>query len=123
MKSSYSKKEYYMKKIEAFIRPEKFDMTKDALEEQGYAGMSVSEVKGHGRQKGVSEVWRGKRYRVDLLPKIKIELFVADEDLDKIVQTIISVSQTGSIGDGKIFVSDVSSAYRVRTGEQGDIAI
>ena len=112
-----------MKKIEAFIRPEKFDMTKDALEEQGYAGMSVSEVKGHGSQKGVSEVWRGKRYRVDLLPKIKIELFVADEIIDKIVQTIISVSQTGSIGDGKIFVSDVLSAYRVRTGEQGDIAI
>ncbi len=112
-----------MKKIEAFIRPEKFDMTKDALEEQGSAGMSVSEVKGHGSQKGVSEVWKGKRYRVDLLPKIKIELFVADEDLDKIVQTIISVSQTGSIGDGKIFVSDVLNAYRVRTGEQGDIAI
>ena len=112
-----------MKKIEAFIRPEKFDMTKDALEEQGYEGMSVTEMKGHGNQKGVSEVWRGKRYRVDLLPKIKIELFVADENVDKMVQTIISISQTGSIGDGKIYVSDVSNAYRVRTGEQGDIAI
>ncbi len=112
-----------MKKIEAFIRPEKLDMTKDALDEHGYTGMSISEVKGHGTQKGVSEVWRGKKYRVDLLPKIKIELFVADEILDKIVKTIISVSQTGSIGDGKIFVSAVLSAYRVRTGEQGDIAI
>ncbi len=112
-----------MKKVEAFIRPEKFDMTKDALEEQGYTGMSVSEVKGHGSQKGVSEVYKGKKYRVDLLPKMKIELFVADEIIDKIVQTIISVSQTGSIGDGKIFVSDVLNAYRVRTGEQGDVAI
>lgn len=98
-------------------------MTKDALEEQGYPGISVSEVKGHGSQKGVSEIWRGKKYRVDLLPKIKIELFVTDEALDKTVQTIISVSQTGSIGDGKIFVSDVSNAYRVRTGEQGDTVI
>ncbi|HJO47864.1 MAG TPA: P-II family nitrogen regulator [Candidatus Scalindua sp.] len=112
-----------MKKIEAFIRPEKFDMTKDALEEQGYEGMSVTDIKGHGSQKGVSEVWKGKKYRVDLLPKIKIELFVADENVDKMVQTIISISQTGSIGDGKIYVSDVSNAYRVRTGEQGDIAI
>jgi len=98
-------------------------MTKDALEDQGYPGISVSEIKGHGNQKGVSETWRGKKYRVDLLPKIKIELFVNDEDLDKTVQTIISVSQTGSIGDGKIFVSDVSNAYRVRTGEQGETAV
>jgi nitrogen regulatory protein P-II 1 len=112
-----------MKKIEAFIRPEKFDITKDALDEHGYTGMSVSEIKGHGTQKGVSEVFKGKTYRVDLLPKIKMEIFVADEMLDKIVQTIISVSQTGSIGDGKIYVTDVSNAYRVRTGEQGDIAI
>jgi nitrogen regulatory protein P-II 1 len=112
-----------MKKIEAFIRPEKFDITKDALDEHGYTGMSVSEIKGHGTQKGVSEVFKGKTYRVDLLPKIKMEIFVADEMLDKIVQTIISVSQTGSIGDGKIYITDVSNAYRVRTGEQGDIAI
>ncbi len=95
-------------------------MTKDALDDQGYPGLSVSEIKGHGRQKGVSETWRGRKYRVELLPKIKIELFVNDEDLDKTVQTIISVSQTGSIGDGKIFVSDVSNAYRVRTGEEGE---
>lgn len=112
-----------MKKIEAIIRPEKFDIIKDALTEQGYGGMSVSEMKGHGNQKGVSEVWRGKRYRVDLLPKIKIELVVADESVDKVVQTIISESQTGSIGDGKIFIYDVVNVYRIRTGEQGDAAI
>jgi nitrogen regulatory protein P-II 1 len=118
-----SKEELFMKKIEAIIRPEKFDIIKDALTEQGYGGMSVSEIKGHGNQKGVSEVWRGKRYRVDLLPKIKVELVVADEAVDKVVQTIISESQTGSIGDGKIFVYEVANAYRVRTGEQGDSAI
>ena len=112
-----------MKKVEAFIRHEKFDKTKDALEEQGYTGMSVTEVKGHGSQKGVREVYKRERYRMDLLPKIKIELFVADETLDKIVQTIISVSQTGSIGDGKIFVYDVMNAYRIRTGEQGEVAV
>ncbi len=112
-----------MKKIEAIIRPEKFDIIKDALTEQGYGGMSVSEMKGHGNQKGVSEVWRGKRYRVDLLPKIKVELVVSDDSVDKVVQTIISESQTGSIGDGKIFVYEVANAYRVRTGEQGDSAI
>ena len=112
-----------MKKIEAIIRPEKFDIIKDALTEQGYGGMSVSEIKGHGNQKGVSEVWRGKRYRVDLLPKIKVELVVADEAVDKVVQTIISESQTGSIGDGKIFISEVANVFRIRTGEQGDVAV
>ena len=112
-----------MKKIEAVIRPEKFDIIKDALTEKGYGGMSVSEIKGHGNQKGVSEVWRGKRYRVDLLPKIKVELVVADESVDKVIQTIISESQTGSIGDGKIFVSEISNVYKIRTGEQGDIEV
>jgi len=112
-----------MKKIEAIIRPEKFDIIKDALTEQGYGGMSVSEMKGHGNQKGVSEVWRGKRYRVDLLPKIKLELIVSDDAVDKVVQTIINESQTGSIGDGKIFVSEIANVYRIRTGEQGDAAI
>ncbi|GAX62540.1 nitrogen regulatory protein PII [Candidatus Scalindua japonica] len=112
-----------MKKVEAFVRHEKFDATKDALEEEGYTGISVIEVKGHGSQKGVREVYKTERYRMDLLPKIKIELFVADETLDKVVQTIISSSQTGSLGDGKIYVSDVSNAYRIRTGEQGNTAI
>ncbi len=112
-----------MKKIEAIIRPEKLDMTKDALTEKGYGGMSVVEIKGHGNQKGVSEVWKGKKYQVDLLPKIKIDLVVSDDDVEQVVQTIIGVSQTGSIGDGKIFVSELSNVYRVRTGEQGDEAI
>ena len=112
-----------MKKIEAILRPEKFDIVKDALTEKGYGGMSVAEIKGHGNQKGVSEVWKGKRYRVDLLPKTKIELVVSDNTVEQVVQTIIDVSQTGSIGDGKIFVSEISNVYRVRTGEQGDIAI
>ena len=112
-----------MKKIEAFIRPEKLTMTRDTLVEQGCECISVSEVKGHGHQKGVSEVWKGKKYNVDLLPKIKIEIVVADDDLDKAVQTIMEVSQTGSIGDGKIFVYEALNAYRVRTGEQGDTAI
>ena len=85
--------------------------------------MSVSEIKGHGNQKGVSEVWRGKRYRVDLLPKIKVELVVSDDAVDKVVQTIISESQTGSIGDGKIFISEVANVFRIRTGEQGDVAV
>ena len=112
-----------MKKIEAVIRPEKFDIIKDALTEKGYGGMSVSEIKGHGNQKGVSEIWRGKRYQVDMLPKTKIELVVSDDALDQVVQTIISESQTGSIGDGKIFVSKISNVFRIRTGEQGDAAI
>ncbi len=112
-----------MQKIEAVIRPEKFDIIKDALTEMGYSGMSVMEIKGHGNQKGVSEVWRGKRYRVDLLPKIKLEIVVTDEEVDKIVDTIIRESQTGSVGDGKIFVSEVSNVFRIRTGEDGDGAI
>ena len=112
-----------MKKIEAIIRPEKFDIIKDALTELGYAGMSLMEIKGHGNQKGVSEVWRGKRYRVDMLPKIKMEIVVADDAVDKVVQTIIKESQTGSIGDGKIFVSELVDVFRIRTGEQGDAAI
>lgn len=112
-----------MKKVEAIIRPEKFNITKDELEDNGYGGMGVLEIKGQGHQKGRSEVWRGKRYRVDLLPKTKIVLIVADEALDKVVKTIINASQTGSIGDGMIFVSDVTQVYRIRTGEQGNAAI
>ncbi len=112
-----------MKKIEAIIRPEKFDIVKDTLTDKGFGGMSVSEIKGHGNQKGVSEVWRGKRYRVEMLPKTKIELIVSDDAVEQIVQAIIEASQTGSIGDGKIFVSEILNVYRVRTGEQGDMAI
>lgn len=112
-----------MKKIEAIIRPEKFDIIKDALTDMGYNGMTVSEIKGHGNQKGVSEVWRGKRYRVDLLPKIKVEIVATDEKCESVIQTIIREAQTGSVGDGKIFVTDLVNVYRIRTGEAGDSAI
>ena len=112
-----------MKKIEAIIRPEKFNIVRDALTELGYPGMTVIEVKGHGNQKGISEVWRGRRYRVDLFVKDQLEITVKDSDVEKIVNTIISESQTGSIGDGKIFVFNVENVYRIRTKESGDAAI
>ncbi len=112
-----------MKKIEAIVRPEKFEIIKDTLIEEGHGGMSVVEIKGQGNNKGASQVWKGKRYRVDLLPMIKIELVMSDDTVEQVVQTIIDISQTGSIGDGKIFVSEISNAYRIRTGEHGDVAI
>ena len=112
-----------MKKIEAIIRPEKFDMAKDALLHLGYPGMTITEVKGHGNQKGISEMWRGRKFRIDLLSKTKIEITVRDTDVEKIVNTIIEESKTGSIGDGKIFVFDVENVYRIRTSESGEAAI
>ena len=112
-----------MKKIEAIIRPEKFDVVRMGLEELGYGGLTTMEVKGHGKQKGIEEVWRGKRFRVDILPKLKIDLIVPDDAVDKIVEVIINEARTESIGDGKIFVSDVNTAYRIRTGERGDAAL
>jgi len=112
-----------MKKIEAIIRPEKFDMVKDALLHLGYPGMTITEVKGHGNQKGISEMWRGRKFRIDLLSKTKIEITVRDTDVEKIVNTIIEESKTGSIGDGKIFVFDVENVYRIRTSESGEAAI
>ena len=112
-----------MKKIEAIVRPEKFDMVKDALLHLGYPGMTITEVKGHGNQKGISEMWRGRRFRIDLISKVKIEITARDADVEKIVNTIIEESQTGSIGDGKIFVFDVENVYRIRTSESGEAAI
>ncbi len=112
-----------MKKIEAIVRPEKFNIVRDALTELGYPGMTVTEVKGHGCQKGISEVWRGRRYRVDLLSKIKMEIVVKDADVEKIVNTIVNESQTGSIGDGKIFIFNVENVYRIRTKEAGEAAV
>lgn len=112
-----------MKQIEAIIRPEKFDMVKDALTELGYPGMTITEVKGHGNQKGISEIWRGRKFRIDLLSKMKIEITAKDADVEKIVNTIIEESKTGSIGDGKIFVFDVENVYRIRTSESGEAAI
>lgn len=112
-----------MKRIEAIIRPEKVNIVKEALEELGYPGITVTEVKGHGTQKGITETWRGRVFKVDLLSKVKIELVVPDADVDKLVQTIAEEAKTGNIGDGKIFVSSVNDAIRIRTGETGDKAI
>ncbi len=112
-----------MKKIEAIIKPFKLEDVKDALAEIGVAGMTVSEVKGYGRQQGHSELYRGAEYVVDFLPKIKIELIVSDDDVEKIISTIISSAKTGNIGDGKIFVYPIEKIIRIRTGEQDEEAI
>ena len=112
-----------MKKIEAIIRPERLDAVKQALEEIGCIGMTVSEVRGRGRQRGVVHQWRGREYRVDLLPKVKLEIVVSDEMVEKVVQTIIESARTGNIGDGKIFIIPIEEVIRVRTGERGEAAV
>jgi len=112
-----------MKKIEAIIRPENFEGVKQALNELGYPGMTISDVKGHGKQKGLEQSWRGKPYRIEFIPKLKIEIVVIDEDLPKLLNAIIREARTESIGDGKIFIYDVADAIRIRTGEYGDNAI
>jgi nitrogen regulatory protein P-II 1 len=112
-----------MKKIEAIIKPFKLEDVKDALTEKGINGMTVSEVKGYGRQQGHSELYRGAEYVVDFLPKIKIELVVASEQVDEIVDSIVEAAKTGKIGDGKIFVSDIDRIVRIRTGETDNEAI
>jgi nitrogen regulatory protein P-II 1 len=112
-----------MQKIEAVIQPSKLDAVKDALVEIGISGMTISDVRGHGRQKGHTELYRGREYSVDLLPKIKLELVVLDELLDKVVRTIVKAAQTGKIGDGKIFVTRVDEAVRIRNDERGDIVL
>jgi len=106
-----------MKKVEAIIRHFKLEEVKDALTEQGVQGMTVSEVRGFGRQKGHTEMYRGTEYSVDFVPKIKIEVVVNEEDVKRVVDTIIRAAQTGQTGDGKIFVSDLSQTVRIRTGE------
>ncbi|MBE0499381.1 MAG: P-II family nitrogen regulator [Campylobacterales bacterium] len=112
-----------MKKIEAVVKPFKLEDVKDALAEIGVTGMTVSEVKGYGRQQGHSELYRGAEYVVDFLPKIKIELIVATEDVEKAIETIVEAARTGKIGDGKIFVTDVDKIVRIRTGETDNEAI
>ena len=112
-----------MKKIEAIIKPFKLDDVREALSEIGITGMTVTEVKGFGRQKGHTELYRGAEYMVDFLPKVKIDIVVVEEDVDRCVETIVSTAQTGKIGDGKIFVSDVSRVIRIRTGEEDEEAI
>lgn len=112
-----------MKKIEAIIKPFKLEEVKEALTESGVHGMTVSEVKGFGRQKGHTEIYRGSEYTVDFLPKVKLEIVVEDGDVAKIVDTIVQAASTNKIGDGKVFVSPVEEAIRIRTGERGDDAI
>lgn len=112
-----------MKKIEAIIKPFKLNEVKDALNETGVHGMTVSEVKGFGRQKGHTEIYRGSEYTVDFLPKVKIELVLPDSQVDQAVATIIKAAKTGKIGDGKVFVSAIQEAHRIRTGEKGDAAV
>ncbi|MDO8983296.1 P-II family nitrogen regulator [Cypionkella sp.] len=112
-----------MKKIEAIIKPFKLDEVKEALQEAGIQGLSVTEVKGFGRQKGHTELYRGAEYVVDFLPKVKIEVVLTDDMVDIAIAAIIAAARTDKIGDGKIFVSPVEQAIRIRTGETGDDAI
>ena len=112
-----------MKKIEAIIKPFKLEEVKDALSEIGIEGMTVSEVKGFGRQKGHTEIYRGSEYTVDFLPKIKIELVIGDAQKDAALAAIIKAAKTGKIGDGKVFVSNIEEAVRIRTEEKGDSAV
>jgi nitrogen regulatory protein P-II 1 len=112
-----------MKKVEAIVRHHKLDEVKAALVENGFEGMTVIEVRGFGRQKGQTETYRGAEYKIDFIPKIKIELVVANDRSDALVETIMKSAQTGKIGDGKIFVSDLANAVRIRTGETGDSAL
>jgi nitrogen regulatory protein P-II 1 len=112
-----------MKKIEAIVKPFKLDEVKEALQGIGIQGMTVTEVKGFGRQKGHTELYRGAEYVVDFLPKVKVEICVSDEMTDKTVQAIVEAANTGRIGDGKIFVLEVEEAIRIRTGERGPDAV
>jgi len=112
-----------MKKIEAIIKPFKLDEVKKALQELGVQGMTVSEVKGFGRQKGHKEQYRGAEYVIEFVPKVKLEVVVGDREADRIVGAIMNTARTGSIGDGKIFVSDLAGAIRIRTGESGEQAL
>lgn len=112
-----------MKRVEAIIRPERLEIVRASLESLSYPGMMITEIKGHGKQKGSSQSWRGIQVKVEFLPKIKVELVVADAEVDKVVETIAEVCKSGNVGDGKIFVSPVETAVRIRTGEKGDKAI
>jgi len=115
-----------MRKIEAIIRPEKLDEVRRAIEAVGYPGITVTGAEGHGRQKGVTQQWRGETYRVDFLPKVKLELVVNEADVERLIQAIVKAAKTsaaGAVGDGKIFVSDVRDVIKIRTGERGESAI
>jgi nitrogen regulatory protein P-II 1 len=122
-KDTIWRREALVKKIEAIIQPFKLEDVKEALKNIGIDGMTISEVRGHGRQKGHREVYRGQEYNVDLLPKVKFELVVADTRLDEVVETIGQAARSGKIGDGKIFVYDVAEAIRIRNNDRGEAAI
>ena len=112
-----------MKKVEAIIRPEKLDEVLKAIETAGYSGVMITEIKGHGKQKGIVQQWRGGEYRVTWLTKVKIEIVAKDGDVEKIRSAIASAARTGEIGDGKIFVYEIAEAFKIRTGDTGDNAI
>ena len=112
-----------MKKIEAIIRPFKLDDVKEALLEEGIKGLTISEVRGYGRQKGHKETYRGSEYRIEFVPKIKIEIIIPDKNLEKVIDAIVRTAKTGQVGDGKIFVSDISDVIRIRTEESGEEAL
>ena len=112
-----------MKKVIAIIRRTKLDVVKAALDECGYPSMTVTEVKGRGRQKGITEIYRGREYQIDLLPKVELMMIVADNEVEKVADIIVHSARTGEIGDGKIFVVPVDEVIRIRTGERGDDAL
>jgi nitrogen regulatory protein P-II 1 len=112
-----------VKKLEAIIQPSRFESVKEALHEVGIEGMTVTEVRGHGRQKGHTEVYRGREYTVDLLPKIKLEIVLADKLVPSVVEAILKAAKTGKIGDGKIFISNIEDAIRIRNEEHGEGAL
>ncbi|HLG99148.1 MAG TPA: P-II family nitrogen regulator [Bryobacteraceae bacterium] len=112
-----------MKKIEAIIQPHKLEDVKEALKAIGVDGMTITEVRGHGRQKGHKEVYRGMEYQVDLLPKVKLEMVIANERADEVIRTVVNSARTGKIGDGKVFIYDVAEAIRIRNDDRGESAL
>lgn len=112
-----------MKKIEAIIRQEKVPVVRQALEELGLTGLTITQVLGHGAQKGITQQWKGNTYRVDLLPKVKLDMVVRDPMVEPVLKAIMAAARTGEVGDGKVFVSPVEEILRVRTGERGEIAV
>ena len=112
-----------MKKIESIVRPEKVDDVRKAMDKAGYPGVTITEVEGHGKQKGVTRQWRGESYKVDLLPKVKLEIVVGDKDADRIISAISAAAKTGAVGDGKIFLSEIKDVVRIRTSERGEDAL
>lgn len=112
-----------MKRVEAVIKPGKVDLLRVMLQEIGYPGLMVTHIEGHGKQRGVTRQWRGREYKIDLLPKSKVEIIVPDKDVKKIVKTIVDICKTGQVGDGKIFISDVANAIRISSEEESDKAL